>query len=360
MSGAPDPATLPPGHPLRKLATSLGVAGPAGAPQGPAQGFPSGPQGRPPQAQRPAQVIQPQAQAAQRAPDPLGRPFTLPSGGLLYGDHSGSVIISPMRGEQEEIIAGAGEGLSATPTLRHVVQQCVDCQGIPYEKLELSDWSALLLHIFSLSLGEDNIPLFPVCPTCNTQFDGSRSLSMVPCRVLRRAAPGEATTWPPETAQDEDEDLRILREMGIDSSTPQSAEQAYISGPLVEPIEVPLANGQTIGVRYLRLEDLIQAEDFAERSQSTQATTPGAKLHSFIHARQIATIDGKSVGVLDAMRWVKQTPMPLLAELRLAVERRSFGYELSPSFKCPRGHSFRQQLPLNGAMFRRRLGTQVR
>jgi hypothetical protein len=284
----------------------------------------------------------------------------LPSGGLLYGDHHGAVVISPMRGEQEEIIAGAGEGLSATPALRHVVSQCVDCQGIPYEKLELSDWSAILLNVFALSMGEENIPLYPVCPTCNTQFDGSRPLSKVPCRVLRRAQQGEATNWPPETGQDEDEDLRILRDMGIDGAGEQSAEQVYVSGPLVEPIDVPLANGQTVGIRYLRLEDLIQAEEFAERSQNTQATTPGSKLHSFIHARTIATIDGKRVGVLEAMKWVKQAPMPLLAELRLAAERRSFGYELSPSFRCPNGHSFRQQLPLNGAMFRRRLGAQVR
>jgi hypothetical protein len=265
-----------------------------------------------------------------------------------------------MRGEQEEILAGAGDGLSATPVLRHVVSQCVDCAGIPYEKLELSDWSAVLLHVLALSLGEDNIPLYPVCPSCNTQFDGSRPLSQVPCRVLRRAALGEPTTWPPDTAQDEDEDLRVLREMGIDGVEAIEAQQVYVSGPLAEPIDVTLANGQTVGLRYLRLEDLIQAEDFAERAQNTQATTPGAKLHSFIHARTIATLDGKRVGVLDAMRWVKQAPLPLLSELRRAAERRSFGYELSPSFRCPNGHSFRQQLPLNGAMFRRRLGATVR
>jgi hypothetical protein len=256
-------------------------------------------------------------------------------------------------------MAGAGDGLSATPALRHVVDQCVDCCGIPYEKLELSDWSALLLHILALSLGEDNIPLFPVCPTCNTQFDGSRPLSKVPCRVLRRAQAGEAATWPPETAQDEDEDLRILREMGVDNSEDQTTHQVFISGPLVEPTEVVLANGQRVGWRYLRLEDLIQAEDFAERSRSLTATQPGSKLHAFIHARQIATIDGKRVGVLEAMQWVKQCPLPLLAELRRAAERRSFGYEFSPSFKCPNGHSFRQQLPLNGVMFRRRVGSSL-
>lgn len=368
MNGPPNPNKLPQDHPLRKLATQLGVAGEVQDPNAVPMQTPVGalPAAGVPRQAPPRSVPQPisrqMSPVRPRVVDPLGRPLVLPSGGLLYGEHSGEVIISPMRGEQEEILAGAGEGLQATPALRHIISQCVDCQGIPYEKLELSDWSAIMLHVLALSLGEDNIPLFPICPTCNIQFDGSRPLTKVPCRVLRRAGNGEPTTWPPETTQDEDGDLAILRDMGLDEtgSAQAIAHQVYVSGPLVEPIEVTLANGQTIGIRYLRLEDLIQAEDFAERAQSQHAQTPGSKLNSFIHARKIETIDGRRVGVLEAMRWVKQAPMPLLSELRLADERRSFGYELSPSFRCPNGHSFREILPLNGAMFRRRLGATFR
>lgn len=300
--------------------------------------------------------------AQTRPPDPLGRPLALPSGGMLYGSHDGTVIISPMRGEQEEIIAGAGDGLAATPALRHVVSQCVDLRGIPYEGLELSDWSAILLHVLALSLGEDNIPLYPTCPVCKVQFDGSRSLANVPCRVIRRAQQGEDVTWPPETPADEDEDLRVLREMGLDTEgAARDAQQVFVTNAIEEPVEIVLSNQQRIGWRYLRLADLIMAEEFAEKAQAgTDTSTPAGKLHSFIHARTIASIDGKRVGALEAMRFVKQAPLPLLSELRLGGERRSFGYELSPSFRCPSGHSFRQQLPLNGAMFRRRLGSAVR
>lgn len=363
-----DPNNLPPNHPMRKLGTSLGMVQPMpgqampgaqGAPQTPSAAHmaaPPRPMGPQPRLAQP----QPQLISRQRGPDPLGRPYTLPSGGLLYGAHAGTVIISPMRGEQEEILAGAGEGIAATPALRHVVSQCVDTQGIPYESLELSDWSALLLHVLALSLGQDNIPLYPSCPMCKVQFDGSRPLSQVPCRVLRRAQPGEEPTWPPANAQTEDEDLRILREMGLDGAeADQSAHQVYVAHSLEEPVDIQLIDGHHLGWRYLRLTDLIQAEDFAERSQSTQTDAPGSALHRFVHARQVATLDGKRVGVLDAMQWVKRTPLPVLSDMRAQMERRSFGYELSPSFRCPNGHSFRQQLPLNGAMFRRRVRASI-
>ena len=345
---------------LQQLRTQLGV--PA---EGPAEAHsrPPVPAGQPQPGLSPAEPqIHPQLirqDPAMKPRDPLSRPYTLPSGGLLYGEqHNGVVYYSPMRGEQQELLAGAGDGLGATPVLRHVVAQCVDLAGIQYEQLELSDWSALLLHVLALSMGADDIPLYPTCLTCNVQFDGSRPLSQVPCRVLRRAASGDNETWPPANSLDEDEDLRILREMGLDGDKKEDAQQVYVTHAMREPIEAQLSNGQRVGWRYLRLADLIQAEEFAERSQST-TTSPGTMLNRFINARYIATIDGQRVGVLEAMQWTKQAPMPLLGEFRAQIERRSFGYELSPTFKCPNGHSFRQKLPLNGAMFRGRRGATI-
>jgi len=359
-----NPEAFPKGHPMRDLATKLGVPSevPASAAEG-FQGAPSAP--TTPQPQTGAQIA---SQAASRDPqaagqrDPLSRPYVLPSGGTLYDNHDGTVFLSPMRGEQEELFAGAGDGLSATPVLRDIVRQCSDTRGIPYEQLELSDWTAMLLHIMAASRGTDELPLYPVCPHCNQQFDGSRTLAQVPCRVLRRGTAGETPTWPPSSTQDADEDLRILREMGLDGDDvgEESAEQVFVvNGNIEEPVEVVLSNGQHVGWRYLRLVDLVQAQEFAERSQNTDAKTTGAKLNRFIKARSLATVDGQRVGVLQAMRWVQEAPLPLLIEFREEMERRSFGYELSPSFRCPNGHSFRQQLPLDGAMFRRRAGSSV-
>lgn len=347
---------VPADDPRRKLATAFGVPMESG--QAPVQGSQVAPDKY---TQPPSTLLQAQAHLAQQqrvpgAPDSLSRPYVLPSGGLGYEGHEGAVLVIPMRGEQEEVLAGAGSGLAASPAMRHVVQQCIDTQGIPYERLILEDWTACLLHVLSYSMGEDLIPLYPSCPHCNQQFDGSRPLSQVPCRVLRRPTPGEVTTWPPATSLDEDEDMRVLREMGLEGDQ-DGAEQVYVATDLHDNYEVTLSNGQRICCRYLRVSDMIQAEDFAQRSgegNSKNAKTPGARLHSFIMARYISSIDGRAVGVLEAMKWVKQAPMFLNHELRQGIERRSFGYELVPAFRCPNGHSFRQQLPLNGAMFRRR------
>lgn len=341
----PDPSNFPAHHPLRQLGAALGVASEVAGPP------PGG--GDNPNASRPTTSYAQAAQAAQ-APvvDPLSRTYQLPSGGLVYPGHDGTVVISPMRGEQEEMIAGSGVGVSATPAIRHVVEQCLDTRGVPYEQLVVEDWAACLLHILAMSLGSDHMPMFPQCPGCAQHFDGSRSLSDVPCRVLKRALPGESTTWPPQSSADEDEDLRILREMGLDPDSSKQAQQVFAVDAVVEPAEVKLANGQVIGWRYLRLNDLIQAEEFSERSQSG-TTNAGSRLHGFIQARYIASIDGRTVGVIDSMRWVKQAPLPLLRELRESIERRSFGYELRPTFQCTHcRHRFRHQLSLDGSMFR--------
>jgi len=350
-----NPDGLPAGHPMRQLAATLGLSEPSASGQAP----PNTPPGTTAFRQSPvAHRIEPTG--GDRNTDSLARPYTLPSGGLLYGDHSGQVLISPMRGEQEEVLAGAGGGLSATPALRHIVTQCLDTRGIPHDQLALEDWASCLLHILAYSMGADLLPLYPRCPACKAQFDGSRKLSQVPHRTLRRCGPGEAPTWPPETSQDEDEDLRILREMGLDGAD-ATAEQVFCADALEEPSLVTLSNGQTIGWRYLRISDFTQAEEFSQRSNDTNSKSPGARLHTFIMSRYISSLDGRAVGVLESMRWVKQAPMSLNRELREHIERRSFGYELSPTFACTEcGYRFREQLPLNGAMFRNRSGSPVR
>lgn len=335
-----DPNSLPAGHPMRILAEQLGVqGGPSQAPQAP-QGF-AGVKGH----------LDPEA----RPSDPLAVPFMLPSGGLHYGGHSGKVLISPMRGEQQEIMAGAADGLGASPVFRHVVQACTHTQGIPFSDLTMEDFSAVMLNVIALSLGTDEIPMMPTCDKCARQFNGTKSLAEWPARFVRRVGPGEPMTWPPAETENESEDHRILREMGLMDGDTTPAPQTIYTAPHIDDVwEVPLANGQRVGLRYLRVRDWEMAEDYAERSGST-GVSPQAALGRFLRARAMATLDGKSPGMLPLMEWCRQAPMPLLVEMDEEVNRRTYGYVLSPMFRCPScSHRFRQQLPLSGDLMRRR------
>lgn len=288
--------------------------------------------------------------------DPLSRPYTLPSRGLWYPEgHRGEVFISPTRGEQEEVLAGMGEGAAASESLRHVVQQVVDFNGITLDQLMLQDWPALLLHLLAYSAGDDRVFLAPVCPKprgCGKPSNQTRPLGEMECTELRLAAPGEEPTWPLlEEETEEEAELAILRE--ISGEAIGTAEVAVDPAAVVEPFHTtPLKDtGDKITWRYLRMADLTMAEEFAQRVDST-STKPGTKLNNVLLALHTVTINGNKPGVTGAYSWVKRTASPTLTDLRRQIERRSFGYSMRPRFKCPCGHSFRAELPLDGSLFR--------
>jgi len=299
-----------------------------------------------------------QAQASQRREgvDPLSRPYVLPSRGLWYPPgHGGMVYISPTRGEQEEVLAGMGEGAAAMESLRHVVQQVVDLNGITLDQVMLQDWPALLLHLLAYSAGDDRVFLAPVCPKprgCGKPSNQTRPLGEMECVELRLAAQGETPNWPPPAEEtEEDEELAILAEI--------SGESVGTSEVLVDPDAVaepfttlPLKDtNERITWRYLRMADLALAEEFAARTDS-RSTKPGTKLNNVLLALHTVTVNGRKLGLTGTYSWVKRTPSPALTHLRRQIERRSFGYSMRPRFKCHCGHSFRAELPLDGSLFR--------
>ena len=283
--------------------------------------------------------------------DPLGMPFTLPSGGVFYGEHDGQVIVSPTRGEQEEIIAGASDGPDTARVLRHVIQQCVDTRGIKYGDLILEDWSAILLHVMAMSAGDDKVNLQPTCPAprgCGRGFPVVKSLFALPCTEIRRSSSDDAD-WPPTGG---DAEMSIIAEV---TGEEEDVRRVYNVAPNVsEPFSTdPLPiQGSVVRWRYLRVSDLAQAEEYAARI-GNHSTAPGNKMHTFLMAKHIVAIDGREVGTMEAMAWVRKQVTPVLNGFRRETERRTFGYDLRPRFKCPQcGHSFRVQLPLDADLFR--------
>lgn len=296
------------------------------------------------------------AAAGGRGSDPLSRPYTLPSRGLWYPPgHRGQVFISPTRGEQEEVLAGMEDGAAAMVSLRHVVGQVVDLNGITLDQLMLEDWPALLLHLLAYSAGDDRVFLAPVCPKprgCGKASNQTRALGDMECVELRLAAPGESPTWPqPIEETEEDEELAILAEIcgDIEGTTEAIVDPSAVVEPFTaEPLKL---TGDKVTWRYLRMSDLTIAEDFAQRTDST-STKPGTKLNNVLLALHTVTLNGSKPGLVGAYSWIKRTPSEALTHYRRQIERRSFGYSMRPRFKCRCGHSFRAELPLDGSLFR--------
>lgn len=286
--------------------------------------------------------------------DPLSLPYTLPSRGLYYGGKcpGGSVVITPTRGAQEEILAGAQDNpAAALPALRHVAEQCIRLGGLAFNDLLLFDFTALLFHFLALSNGTDELRIEPKHGSCKpTRL--KLPLTRLPCKLLRVAEEGEAPNWPPA---DEEDEMSVLAEM-------EARERAEAEGVGATDVVLPRDaaqepflteklpfTGDVVGWRYHRVSDLIRAEEFVARLGK-------GKMGSFLLASQIVSINGRSLtGALEATAWVSRQPSPVLNALREEMSLRDFGYDVTPEFTCKDcGGRFRTKLPLDGSIFRSR------
>lgn len=283
----------------------------------------------------------------QRQPDPLSQPFKLPSNGLYYQrqcpGHTGEILIAPMRGEQEEIIASAADIPGADEAaLRHVTSQCFDLKGVPFPEMLLLDWNAALLQFLSQSVGESAIQLGQLThPGCNQSDIYAADLADLASTVMRVAEPGEATTWPPKPL---DHDAAALRAM-----EGRAGVETWVVSPedATEPFNVVLKGNTQVAWRYARIRDLAAAEEYA------QSVGSASKLNAYLFAAHIVAIDGKPVSPLEALAWIKATPSFVLMGLRAAINARTFGYEMEVRLTCKRcGGHWKVALPENGRLFR--------
>ncbi len=366
------PPAPPPRMPTRHtplMASALQAARTGRLPWAPP---PQGPQA-PPGQQPPPPAPHHQVAGPGRPQDPLSVPFVLPSNGIYYPEygHQSTIYLSPTRGAQEEVLAGAQGGKGAKlKVLIHVTRQCFQTGGIEFDRLLLEDWVAALLHFLSYSAGTDILALRPKHGKCDS-FPVTKRLMELPLTTLRLVEDGEEPNWPPESSDDEelDEEMRILLEMEAEEKAALSAKGNAKNGdePTVEnvtrrvlrpidaqePFEAILSNDDRITWRHARLDDLVKAEEFSERIGSTQ-TQPGTKLHTFLLARLIVAINGRRMTPTPAYQWVKVAPQWLLDDLRAQINERSCGYDTAPRFRCKGcGVSFKVRLPLEGGLFRR-------
>jgi len=294
-----------------------------------------------------------------RANDPLARPYALPSGGLFYHAHNrhSEMLISPTRGMQEQLLAGASDNWQAKlPALRMITEQCMNTGPIPFDELLFNDWLSALFHFMAYSAGSDIIGIRPQ----HTQRCGPTKvvlhLTELPCTVLRLAEPGEDVTWPVTPVDEEADDLEaVMRELDEEEESERGLRELVVSErdaqePFVTP---PLPHtGDMVTWRFLRVKDIEIAEKFASRMGTD--IEKGSPLHSFLHALHIVEINGRKVSKLEAVRWFQSAASPTLNGLRDQFAARDFGYDITPRVRCHCGSSFRVRLPLDGGIFRRR------
>jgi hypothetical protein len=300
----------------------------------------------------------PTAVGTGRPADPLSRPYRLPSRGIYYqrfvSGHDGTIYISPMRGEQEEIVTAAPDGAARQTAYRYVSEQCMDLRGIPFNELLTDDWAEAALHFGALSLGSDEVQLRAKHDTCGRTSEHVCALLSLPSVTLRLAEADEAPNWPPANGVDAAID-EIMRDFD-GGEVSKSSERVLAADSAMEPFTTsPLPiSGQRVSWRYMRMGDLAKAEEFATRYDEAQRNKANST-HTAQLAMQLVAIDGQRQSPLQALRWIKQQPTPVLNAWREEIALYSFGYDAAPKFRCQNcGGVMKVKLPLDGSIFRRR------
>ncbi len=248
----------------------------------------------------------------------LTLPYTLPSQGVPYGGAipGGNVVLSPMRGEQEEALAGTGTGPHTARTVRHVIKGLVNLNGFPFEKLLLSDFVALVLNVMAFSY-DPNVSVSVSCPECKKRNQYDTEVGKIPCDVLTEEKFKDASTY---------------------------------------QVELPVSK-VVIAFRPLTLEDTDAIEKFAQRHQP-EADAKGSRPElTFGIAKAITHVNGKTVeefgGLVPLRHWLREMTGRDLAALRKAMNDAESGYDLSPEIECVHcGHTFEVRLPEAGEFFR--------
>jgi len=256
----------------------------------------------------------------------LVRQYQLPSCGWLYDGAipDGIVTMSALRGEDEEIIGGAGEGAAAMPVLREVLERLVplpsrpDGKPIRHKHLLFSDWLALLFNFFAFSYGSQ-MSFRAKCPLCKQTPPEpvSKDISDIPCTVYEE-------------------------EPGFSRAT---FREPFKTRPLPPYDDV-------IDFRLLRVEDQLAAESYYRQAQQVGKT--GDVVRTFATARHIVGVNGEPVTSFEAIDYVRNAATgATLATLRSEISEREPGYFMAVPLTCPLcGGSYDVRLPEDGSFFR--------
>jgi rRNA maturation protein Nop10 len=255
--------------------------------------------------------------------DNLTLPYRLPSFGRLYDGAipEGDVVLLPIRGEQEELLAGAKEADNYVVVLQHVTQQLIQLPPeFHFPDLLITDWMACLLNVLSFSYGAE-LHLQPKCPSCGDRNIHTALISDLECFYANE----------------------IEERFSIPYTEPFAAE------PLPRSREV-------VQYRRLRLRDLNRIQEYTQRIKMRSPVAYKDPTGTYTLATQIHAINDKvNLSELELMSWVRKSLSMDLNALRQHIDGTDTGYNLRPRFTCTKcGEVFEVQLPLD---FFRQLST---
>ena len=249
-------------------------------------------------------------------PKPPTALVDLPSKGLFYRPEQlteGKIEIAPMSAREEKLVAGM-RGSNIEEVIDSLLSRCIKSPITPDELL-VTDRFYLLLVLRANSYGEIyNIELN--CPYCETR--GKYEVKL----------PGDLTV---QYAGDDDH----------------------------EPFRVKLPSGIVVGFRLLRGKDLKDIKRNAEITTSKGYAGEGEPSYLYRLAKQIVSINGKSLDMLVAQELVSRLPARDSAVLKHAYDKKTPGAITTikkPCVSCTK--EIQTELPMTAEFFRPDYGSE--
>jgi hypothetical protein len=249
-------------------------------------------------------------------PKPVSALVELPSLGNFYDPSllkDGKVEVFPITAREEKLVAGMQGGMEDLMDL--LLPRCMKTP-IPAEDLLVTDKFYLLIALRANSYGEEYI-VHLTCPSCEVKGKYS---------------------------------LMLLSDLKVNKSKPTDAEPFYVTLPITK---------LKIGFRLTRGKDVKAVKNYIEGQVNKGISSEGDAGYIFRLARQIVSVEGKSLDMLTALELVSRLIAKDCAALKNAYDKATPGIKTSFSKKCTScGKKIESELPLTAEFFRPDYGTE--
>jgi hypothetical protein len=247
-------------------------------------------------------------------PKPVTALVSLPSKGLFYRPEQlteGKVEVAPMSAREEKLVAGM-RGSNIEEVIDSLLSRCIKSPITP-DELIVTDRFYLLLALRANSYGE-TYPVELTCPYCEVK--------------------GKY-------------EIKIPGELEVQEALPEDRE----------PFRVKLPSGIIIGFRLLRGKDLKDIKNNSEKAVSKGWAGEGEPSYLYRLAKQIVSVNGKTLDMLVAQELVSRLSARDSACLKNAYDKKTPGVITTIKKSCVScTKEIQTELPMTAEFFRPEYG----